>query len=279
MMCDILLLAEPYFRIISMNDDDDITTSAAGVKLPISRAMTSAETYLELTDSVIDKIMNTEDVALRPARQLIKRLRMHGKYAKCGRDIITDEAAWSQKLWGMTEPDIVNKILEQSDMSMSDLGADDIIVDKNTIHHGAKEKNPVDSMRFLSKKYHRQLLNGPEKLPVAKQIPGMLYRKPDIFIQKSVRIFCRSPDPKKHRQLARYYKDFTDCLKNEVSTLTDIQSMFEAVDGSEVANSLPAVSQSPVKYEDDYAPPCNKRPKYDKTQSLFSNVKRNIDNN
>ena len=61
MMCDIFLLAEPYFRIRAADDDH-----CASPKLPISRCMMNAETYLLLTDGVIDKIENTDDAELRP---------------------------------------------------------------------------------------------------------------------------------------------------------------------------------------------------------------------
>ena len=83
--------------------------------------------------------MNTECKKLQPARQLIKRLRKHGKYLKAGYDIITNEPC-TQKLWDMSETEIVNGILKQGEMDMSNndisVCSEDIIVDKNKIHHG-----------------------------------------------------------------------------------------------------------------------------------------------
>ena len=147
MICDILLLAEQHFRIVSIDDNGN-----AGTKLPISRAMTNPDVYLELTDTVLDKILNTECSELQLARQLIKRLRKHGKYLKAGYDIITDEPC-TQVLWDMSETEIVDGILKQSEMDMINEGSgicsDDIIVDKNKIHHGKKEKNRKSSSLLL----------------------------------------------------------------------------------------------------------------------------------
>ena len=93
---------------------------------------------------MLDKVLNTECSELQLARQLIKRLRKHGKYLKAGYDIITDEPC-TQVLWDMSETEIVDGILKQSEMDMINEGSgicsDDIIVDKNNIHHGKKEKN------------------------------------------------------------------------------------------------------------------------------------------
>lgn len=147
MICDILLLSDPFFRLIVNDDGEDMSapppSSAIAQKLPISRAMVNAETYLELTDSVLDKIMNTDCNDLRPARIMIKKLRNHEVYERIGEQIINDEP-WQQKLWGMSESDIEDKLLDLS-RDINTCGAvldrNDIIVDKNKIHHGMKEKN------------------------------------------------------------------------------------------------------------------------------------------
>ena len=144
MICDILLLADPFFRIHINNDGKDMFSpppaDLAGMNLPISRAMVHADTYLELTDSVLDKIMNTETAELRPARILIKRFRSHGIYKRirARQDVIGDEP-WEQKLWNMKEAEIVDEILKLSEMDT--LKEHDIIIEKRNIHHGMKDKN------------------------------------------------------------------------------------------------------------------------------------------
>jgi hypothetical protein len=119
-------------------------------------------------------------------------------------------------------------------------------------------------MRFLpTKKYSKKLLNRPENLPTAKQIPGSSYRKPDVFLQNSVRVFCRSFESAKQKQVKASYKWFLRELFNEVRYP---QVEFEEYDRSsnntpEVTGILPTVSQTPEKY-DDREHKQNKRQRY-----------------
>jgi hypothetical protein len=143
MICDILILAEPYFRIRA-TDDDRRTDS---LKLPISRCMVDPETYLLLTDGVVDKIENTDDVELRPARELIKKYRQHKKYATIGVHVVSKDVPWTERLWEMNESEIVDRILKLNHMhhkiasSFNLLDGDEIIVEKRQIHHGMKDMN------------------------------------------------------------------------------------------------------------------------------------------
>jgi hypothetical protein len=142
MMCDILILAEPHFRI-RVTDDDRRTDS---LKLPISRCMVDPETYLLLTDGIVDKIENTDDVELRPARDLIKKYRQHKKYATIGVHVISKDVPWTERLWEMNESEIVDRLLKNNQLNMlanccNSFDGDDIIVEKNQIHHGMNDKN------------------------------------------------------------------------------------------------------------------------------------------
>eukprot|EP00578_Thalassiosira_sp_NH16_P002716 CAMPEP_0181129742 /NCGR_PEP_ID=MMETSP1071-20121207/29484_1 /TAXON_ID=35127 /ORGANISM="Thalassiosira sp., Strain NH16" /LENGTH=314 /DNA_ID=CAMNT_0023215749 /DNA_START=27 /DNA_END=971 /DNA_ORIENTATION=+ len=278
-ICDILLLAEPHFR------GDDINApppDAISLKLPVSRAMINPDSYLELTDHVLDQIMQSDTIELRPARILIKRLRSHKIYQRIHTQIINNES-WTQALWEMRESSIVAEVLKLSKMDMSDndsndLGEDDIIVEKMQIHHGMKDKNPVDFMRFLPKKYHRQLLNSPQNLPTAVQIPGSTYRKPDIFLQKSVRVFCRSSDHAKEKRLKKYYAEFIGDLRNqEEPNAKNYSFQFDGYIPQTPTGRLksipltqespPSVTQSPNKYVDNSPHP-------DVPKSLLDKVKK-----
>jgi len=286
MICDILLLADPFFRIHTNNDGKDMFSpppvDVAGIRLPISRAMVHADTYLELTDSVLDKIMNTDTAELRPARILIKRFRSHCIYKRirAPKGVIGDEP-WEQKLWNMEEAEIVNEILKLSEMDT--LKEHDIIIEKRNIHHGMKDKNPVNFMRFLPKRLQRQLHNFPENLPTAKQIPQTSYRKPDIFEQKTVRVYCRSVDNAKLKQLAKCYEEFIGKLQGQESENEQkYAAEFEYIDDrpqtpTSRSNRVfavsqttpPSVSRSPNKYG-DVSPPSSKRQK--QSGPLFAQV-------
>lgn len=137
MFCDILLLAEPYFRLRTSSNDN----------ISISTCMVNSEAYLLLTDSVIDKIENTAKSELRPARDLIQKYRKHKKYEKVGVELIKKDQAWTERLWEMSEDEILDEILKLSNIEDRrvddgrDINRDDIIVEKRQIHHGMKEKN------------------------------------------------------------------------------------------------------------------------------------------
>ena len=100
----------------------------------------------------------------------------------------------------------------------------------------------MDSLRFLPKKCHGQLLNSVNKLPVAKQINSSHYRKPDIFQQQSIRIFCRNSD--KAKQLAKYYKQFSRDLRNESECLFE-EVVPQSPNDTEIVDALPSVTQTP----------------------------------
>ena len=137
MICDILLLADPYFRLYTIDDDEE--GGEVSSPLPISRAMLDPKIYLELDDGILDRIMNTNDVRLRPSQRLIKSFREHKVYEKVGKPTVIGEAQWQQKLWDMDSTDIVSRILGIDDCDA--LGEDDIIIDRRQIHHGMGARN------------------------------------------------------------------------------------------------------------------------------------------
>ena len=118
----------------------------------------------------------------------------------------------------------------------------------------------VDFMRFVPKELHSQLLNRPENLPIAKPVPGSSYRKPDIFLQKAVRIFCRSSDEAKLKRLKKCYNELIANLQNEKSDDGRFSVEIEEYvphtptrSSSAIAVSQetpPSVTQTPNKYDD-----------------------------
>jgi hypothetical protein len=121
----------------------------------------------------------------------------------------------------------------------------------------------VDRMRFLpTKKYGKQLLNRPDNLPTAKQIPGSSYRKPDVFLQNSVRVFCRSFDSSKRKQLKASYKWFISELIEEVRyPRVEFEEYDRSSNNTPEVGIIPTVSQTSEKY-DDREHEHNKRQRY-----------------
>ena len=110
---------------------------------------------------------------------------------------------------------------------------------------------------------------------MAKQINSSHYRKPDIFQQQSIRIFCRNSD--KAKQLAKYYKQFSRDLRNESECLFE-EVVPQSPNDTEIVDALPSVTQTPEKY-DDCSPQKNKRQRYEADESLLSKVKKRIHEN
>ena len=133
----------------------------------------------------------------------------------------------------------------------------------------------MDSLRFLPKKCHGQLLNSVNKLPVAKQINSSHYTKPDIFQQQSIRIFCRNSGKSKQK-LAKYYKQFSRDLRNESECLFE-EVVPQSPNDTEIVDALPSVTQTPEKY-DDCSPQKNKRQRYEADESFLTKVKKRINN-
>ena len=121
-----------------------------------------------------------------------------------------------------------------------------------------------------------QLLNSADKLPVAKQMNSSMYRKPDIFQQQSIRIFCRSSDKLKQKLLAKYYTQFSRDLRNESECLFE-EVVPQSPNDAEIVDALPSVTQTPEKY-DDCSPQRNKRQRYEDDESFLTKVKKRINN-
>ena len=208
MVCDILLLAEPYIRIsAATEDEDDVDVenkveSTNDLSFPISRANAHPQSYLLLKDSILDVIAMNPDPNLRRARCLINRFRSHKLYKKVAEQAISNgehvDHSWQQELWSMDDSEIAKQIVKHGDFEDKSrkFSEDDIIVEKRKIHHGMGDSNPVNSIRFLPKSQLSKLRNPPEDLPTAEKINEIEYECciPRAFLQKTIRIYCRKAD-------------------------------------------------------------------------------------
>jgi HD superfamily phosphohydrolase len=275
MICDILLLADPFFFLPTADEGDDFEMNspenATKLKLPVSRANVNPQSYLLLRDSILDVIAATEDVNLRPARILINRFRSHKLYKKVSEQAIVShdgkevDIPWQRKLWNMDESEIVSQIVKCSRLKNSndnslDLSEDDVIVEKRQIHHGMGAENPVSSMRFLPKSQLSKLRNAPEDLPRAEQIPESDYECaiPRAFLQRTVRIFCRSDDKEVCDHLTTCYHQFITLVqKREGDQPLDFQRGHDfepnvlSQSPNRCSNESFAISQSSFAEQDD----------------------------
>jgi deoxynucleoside triphosphate triphosphohydrolase SAMHD1 len=222
---DILCLADPYFFLPTMSNYEDdngnhneLTTSGtralAKAKrdhrfLPCSRAMLDASVMLRCRDSIIDQIANTTDPKLQPARNLVYRLWKRDLYKCVATKHINMKDHTDCAIWKREEEDIVremmalggrhgmndngnNKGQDQTQQEVVRLHEDDFIVERCSMHHGCKDKNPLSKMRFLPKHLmHKLVAADINDLPEAIEEDESTYEAllPRLLQENSIRVY------------------------------------------------------------------------------------------
>jgi len=244
MVCDILTAANDFIKI---------PTRVKGEFKRISTAFEDPESYLRLKDGILDVIENSEDENLAEAQALLKRLRCRDLY-KCCLICSNNEAEMNKDtfkhIWDGWNPDkILWRIVKASEDIVAEqrekrksqtnghdsddiedttqihdaaLEYDDLIIEQNKIHHGMKDKNPVNLMRFLSKTELSKINNQLEDLPEAKQLKAIMYAAhiPKIFQEKNIRLFvkdhgkCRLACDSFHRVLGDMKRESAESLED-----------------------------------------------------------------
>jgi len=216
MVCDILKLADPFFRL------------RAGPQyptgLPISRAMLDSTAYSLLNDSILDMILSSPDPRLLPAQRLIERYECRDFYKYvAAHEISHDSNDATNLLWERTEEDITSELCQMHACHSGENGEkivldpSDIIVEKMEIHHGRGSLNPVDMMRFLPKGKLGQLSRPVHELPVAEQQLEEVYYSsiPKAFNERSLRVFSRNTDPKHFDLLKHAFEQWCDSVMED----------------------------------------------------------------
>jgi hypothetical protein len=128
MLCDILRLANPFLPFRS---------ELSGKEVLITQSIYDMSVFMRLRDSIIDIIEVSNDIRMKPAQDLLTRLRKRDLYILCGTanmDVYAGNA--SEEIGRFTEPYI---------------NANDYIVETAHLHHGKGATNPIDCVRFYSK--------------------------------------------------------------------------------------------------------------------------------
>ncbi|KAJ7916305.1 hypothetical protein B0H13DRAFT_1998218 [Mycena leptocephala] len=111
--------------------------------------------FVHLTDDIMNRIEDTEDPELEGAREIFDRVRKRDLYRFVDQRIIEWELreVFDKRI---TRERIVEEarrlaVQEGTDVDLTDLTPDSVIVDQNMMHYGMKEKNPLDFVKFYSK--------------------------------------------------------------------------------------------------------------------------------
>ena len=210
-LCDVLCRADPFIRIpTSTLVGKNGKTKAEYDSLPISRAMLDPDTFLQLSESILDIISFTYryDKRLGPANELLwNNLKTRNLYKCAVIQPINMNKKSEKQIWRMGGDAIGNEILSFSKKYKCEhdnykgeklsLQKEDFIVDLCSIHHGQKDKNPLTKMRFVSKEKLPQLSTNPiQRLPDAEEIEESTYEThlPRSFRSCTIRLFSRHPE-------------------------------------------------------------------------------------
>lgn len=145
---------------------------AAEPHLHIAEQVFKPERYLHLTDNIMPTIeASTSPVSshcphssrvvidgttqeLAPARAIFERIRNRELYKM----VDFKSLAWKDRavLKEYITPELIveaaNELPDSSSLDKSELRAEDVIVDFCTMHYGMKDKNPLDFVKFYSKR-------------------------------------------------------------------------------------------------------------------------------
>ncbi|KAL0063992.1 hypothetical protein AAF712_009060 [Marasmius tenuissimus] len=122
--------------------------------LNIAKRIRDPQQYLRLTDFIMHEIKCSSHSELDGARRLFSRIEKRDLYKMVDWKLIPYETSTVFKRH-VTSLGIYQAIQDEPLVSLKvdeeELEAGDIIVEFTTLHHGMKERNPLDSVKFYSK--------------------------------------------------------------------------------------------------------------------------------
>ncbi|PPR04920.1 hypothetical protein CVT24_007164 [Panaeolus cyanescens] len=133
MIIDALLAADPHMNIVQRIDNP--------------------KSYLYLTDSILERIEESESDELEPARAIIDRIRVRDLYQCVDYKCISWPARrpFLEYITPQRIVDAANALAQESGQDV-DILKDDVVVDSSIMHYGMKQSNPLDSVKFYSKR-------------------------------------------------------------------------------------------------------------------------------
>lgn len=263
MVRDILCLADPYIRIYTRplvtNDNTTTAEDPPYTWLPISRAMLHPGAYGKLQDSILYLIAMEQDrQELAPAHTLLNRMFQRDFYKFAGSEVlqVNCEPAHAD-IWKLSEDDIIEGLLRTSNNTSPQLTAADIRIHKCEIHHGQKDRDPLQHMRFVDKAQLDKLFDtlDYQQLPHATPAKQEDYasRLPRTLMERSLRVYCTTKD--KLELVEKAFDAWWEHVNAQAPSVTEVpppaqcsqdESDFEEQASSPIA-SWQRTSVSPVR--------------------------------
>ncbi|KAI8583987.1 hypothetical protein K450DRAFT_220918 [Umbelopsis ramanniana AG] len=194
MITDILVAADPFLKI--------------------SESVEDPKKFWKLTDGILKTIEHSEDDELKDARQIIKRLRTRKLYRFVDEFLIP--AGMESHI---TKDKISARELVSYQSDNSGLVEEDVIIEWLVINYAMKDRNPMDSVRFFSKRHQDQ---GSFTIP-KQQVSSLV---PSQFQEINIRVFARNPEKSKEIRKAFYRMMRTYNLNEQLKP--DIESWMTA---------------------------------------------------
>ncbi|GLB33172.1 putative metal dependent phosphohydrolases with conserved 'HD' motif [Lyophyllum shimeji] len=195
MVVDALLAAEPYLHIAEQVFDPD--------------------RFLYLTDNILLTIEASTDPNLAPARAIVDRIRTRDNYKLVDYKAVDSVLADEFKKHITPEAIVAEaKALRGIEDRARGLQPNDVICDFSMIHYGMKEENPIDFVRFYSKRH-------PDR--ATKAVRGDISTiMPPCHMEFQVKIFTKNT-----KYFGVVQAGYRACLANLEKHLMEQESSFE----------------------------------------------------
>ncbi|XP_022802399.1 deoxynucleoside triphosphate triphosphohydrolase SAMHD1-like isoform X1 [Stylophora pistillata] len=157
-------------------------------KFPISKCIDDMEAYIKLTDNVFYKILNSSEPKLEEARDILRRVQCRDLHRFIGKITVKPE-----------ENEKISEIEERmkKNVEKEGLQPEDFVFDVVKFNYGMGAENPMDKVRFYSKKKPN------EAFPLRKdQISYML---PEKFQERHIRVYFRKNDIELRKKAERWF--------------------------------------------------------------------------
>eukprot|EP00455_Lapot_gusevi_P006162 TRINITY_DN1262_c0_g1_i8.p1 TRINITY_DN1262_c0_g1~~TRINITY_DN1262_c0_g1_i8.p1 ORF type:complete len:573 (+),score=128.96 TRINITY_DN1262_c0_g1_i8:984-2702(+) len=164
----------------------------ADSELEISSAVEDAESYMNLTDSILKTIESSRSPSLQKARDIIMRIRKRHLYKMVDK-IVIPSSSW-HIVRQVQAADIVNC------QSGNLLRPEDIHIDIMTINYAFKDLNPVDHVKFFSPS------NPNSKFSIPKEKVSSLI--PSTFQERALRVYIKDVQPHKVEALVNAIQEY-----------------------------------------------------------------------
>ncbi|XP_039540206.1 deoxynucleoside triphosphate triphosphohydrolase SAMHD1-like [Pimephales promelas] len=175
-ICNII---EEMFAEALVSADRDLHEGKPGDMLKISEAIKTAEEYSKLTDEIFEQISSSTAENLRKSRNILDKISRRKLPKFVGEARLTEKKMSKEQLtesW---------KAAVQKHPTVS-LNAEELPVYVVDLDHGMKDKNPIESVYFYSKR------NPTEASPIKDyQLSSFL---PEKFNEELVRVYYRRTD-------------------------------------------------------------------------------------